>query len=155
MKYSSEGLTRGITLAVFSRKDRSQYQQILEGSNMKSTPEARTIYFKAASSVFTLLGVGLFFTGVIAMVLTLIFYGLLGFWFFFYYIPGVIGICIGIGLSQMERRTNQGQFACFATQNLLVCILAGVAIALFIASFSAINKAEYEQSLMSIPHLRL
>lgn len=142
MEYSSERFTRILILSVFSRmKDRERYAVILTGSNRKSGPDAKEVYFKYGSSLFTVVGVALMFLGGVAMVLTLILYGLLGFGFFFYYAPGAMLLATGYVLGLLEKKAHLEEDAVFTVGHLILSLSAGIFIALFIATFSALNLA--------------
>lgn len=107
MKYSSDAFTRSLILAVSSRmKDRERYSHILTGSMRTTSPKDKEMYFKFGSALFTVIGGSLILMGVTAMVLTLVFYGLLGFGFFFYYAPGAMltGVCTGTMGKEIPRR---------------------------------------------------
>lgn len=140
MKYSSERFTRSLILSVSNRmKDRERYAHILAGSESRASAQDRETYFKYGSAFFTVSGVTLILMGIVAMVFTLIFYGLLGFGFFFYYAPGAILTATGYGLGLWEKKSREGEDERFNTGHLLLCWGAGCFVALVVATFSALN----------------
>lgn len=141
IKYSSESFTRTLILLAANRmKDKEQFNLIRSGSYYQAPTEAKEIYFKFGSAIFTILGVGLLLFGAFAMMLTLVIHGLLGFGFFFYYAPGAMCAATGYALGVWEKRISQNEETDkFTIGYLLLSWSVGIFIALFIATFSVLN----------------
>lgn len=73
------------------------------------------------------------------MILTLVFYGLLGFGFFFYYAPGAMLTATGYALGLWEKKAREGEGERFTMGYLLLSWGAGCFVALVVATFSALN----------------
>lgn len=142
MNFTSERITRFIILFLSRTvQDKNIRNSIKQGSELESDSNNQTVYFKFGAGIFMLLGFITILISIISVILTIVFHGLLGGWFFFYYAPGLVLYCIGANLSFKEKQCSKGINAQFSTKSLIFSTLCGILCALFITSFSILNAS--------------
>lgn len=143
MKYSSEKFTRSVILFMVGTSRIPEARLSVERGSLSSADfKDKENYFKFGAGIFMLMGFVVILFSIIGVVLTIVFHGLLGALFFFYYAPGLMLYCIGVTLSMKEKSSAKNITDSFQTKSLILSCVSGVLGALFITSFSVMNFME-------------
>ena len=138
MKYSSEWVTRTISLAAFRRS--CQYSSLLEGSRSNASFEAKLLYLSSARMLFYRIAYVLMFCGILSMVIVTSLGHSIGPVIFFYYAPGAIAFGIASQLYRVEEQYRKTRMGVFTTKNLTIGTCIGIVACIFIASFTLVGS---------------